>query len=73
MSTAVLDLLHQRYERRTETECWYEAPRFGYVALFEVTPIGFVRRYPGLWELEKMTTTDLPNSGLNPTALLADV
>jgi uncharacterized protein len=47
-----LDLLVQRYERRTDTTYWYEAPRFEYAALLEVDPVGAVRRYPGLWELE---------------------
>ena len=30
----------------------YEAPRANYHAVLETTPEGFVRRYPGLWELE---------------------
>lgn len=47
-----LELLHQSYERRIEEGFWYEAPRFGYAALLEVSPAGFVRRYPGLWEAE---------------------
>ena len=47
-----LFLLRQRYERRSKTTYWYEAPRFDYAALLEVTADGFVRRYPGLWEME---------------------
>ena len=47
-----LDVLHQRYERRAEGAYWYEAPRFGYAELLEVDPVGFARRYPGLWEAE---------------------
>lgn len=47
-----LDRLHQRYARRTERTYWYEAPRFDYAALLEVSPAGFVRQYPGLWEAE---------------------
>jgi hypothetical protein len=47
-----LDVLHQRYERRTEDAYWYEAPRFDYAALLTVSPLGFVTRYPGLWEAE---------------------
>jgi|1186.fasta_scaffold12014_5 hypothetical protein len=47
-----LDLLPQRYERRSATSCWYEAPRFGYAALLEVSAVGFVVRYPGLWVAE---------------------
>lgn len=45
-----LELLAQRYERLSVEEYRYEAPRFGYYALLEVEPSGFVRRYPGLWE-----------------------
>lgn len=47
-----LDVLFQRYERRTEDTYWYESPRFAYSALLEVTSAGFVRRYPGLWDAE---------------------
>jgi uncharacterized protein len=52
VSGGTLDLLQQRYERRAKTTYWYQAPRFGYAAWLEVTPTGFVRRYPGLWEME---------------------
>jgi hypothetical protein len=44
--------LPQRYERRTETTYWYEAPTVEYANELEVTPIGFISRYPHLWELE---------------------
>jgi|UPI000481F86F hypothetical protein len=44
--------LTQHYERRGETEYWYTAPRFDYAAMLDVTPDGFVRRYPTLWEAE---------------------
>jgi hypothetical protein len=47
-----LELLPQRYARRTASMFWYEAPSVGYSALLEVAATGFVRRYPGLWELE---------------------
>ena len=47
-----LEVLTQRYERRTATTYWYEAPRFEYAALLEVSTAGFPRRYPGLWEEE---------------------
>lgn len=47
-----LEVLPQRYERRTETTYWYEAPTVPYAALLEVAPTGFIRRYPGLWEME---------------------
>jgi uncharacterized protein len=52
VSPGTLDLLVQRYERRSETTYWYEAKRFGYAALLEIDRSGFVRRYPGLWEAE---------------------
>jgi hypothetical protein len=47
-----LSLLRQRYERRSQTTYWYEAPRFDYAALLEVGAEGFITRYPGLWEAE---------------------
>ena len=52
VSAGTLDVLLQRYERRDEGTYWYEAPRFGYAAVLEVTPAGFITRYPGLWEAE---------------------
>ncbi len=52
LPVGTLELLPQRYERRTESMYWYEAPSVEYAALLEVTPIGFIRRYPGLWEAE---------------------
>jgi len=52
VSTGNLDVLVQRYERRSETTYWYEAPRFDYAALLEVDSIGFIREYPGLWHAE---------------------
>lgn len=47
-----VEVLAQRYERRSAGQYWYEAPRFGYAALLEVSPAGFVVKYPGLWEAE---------------------
>lgn len=47
-----LGLLEQRYARRSAATCWYEAPRFGYAALLELTADGFVSRYPELWLTE---------------------
>ena len=44
--------LEQRYRRITDVRYDYEAPRFAYRAELEVSPVGFARRYPGLWELE---------------------
>ncbi len=51
-AAGTLDRLDQRYERRTQSEYWYEAPRFEYAALLEVAPTDFILRYPGLWEAE---------------------
>jgi uncharacterized protein len=47
-----LMMLPQRYERRSATTYWYESPSVGYTGLLELAPNGFVRRYPGLWEME---------------------
>lgn len=52
VSAGTLEVLPQRYERRAEAAYWYEAPSGDYAALLEVTPTGFIRRYPGLWEAE---------------------
>jgi hypothetical protein len=46
-----LQRLPQRYARRTRTSYWYEAPTTRYAAELTLSPSGFVRRYPGLWEL----------------------
>jgi hypothetical protein len=50
VEAGTLTALAQRYERRSAAEYWYEAPRFGYRAMLEVDPSGFIRRYPGLWQ-----------------------
>jgi hypothetical protein len=52
VSTGALATLEQRYQRRSDSTYWYEAPRFSYAELLEVDAVGFVRRYPGLWEAE---------------------
>jgi hypothetical protein len=44
-----LTALAQRYAQRSALKCWYESPRFGYAALFDLTPDGFVAHYPDLW------------------------
>jgi hypothetical protein len=49
---ASLTVLPQRYERRDQLTYWYESPTAGYAGLLELAPNGFVRRYPGLWEME---------------------
>lgn len=51
-TAGMLAILPQRYERRSATAYWYESPTTDYSGLLEVTPEGFVRRYPNLWELE---------------------
>lgn len=51
--SGVFAKLYQRYERRTAAEYWYEAPQFGYFALLQVNPVGFVEEYPHLWEVEQ--------------------
>lgn len=47
-----MEVLTQRYERRAPSTYWYEAPRFDYAALLQVSTSGFVQLYPGLWEAE---------------------
>jgi uncharacterized protein len=47
-----LEILNQCYERRSEAAYWYEATKFDYTAVLEVTPTGFIHSYPGLWEAE---------------------
>jgi hypothetical protein len=53
VSKGSLEFLPQRYERRTETTYWYEAPTVGYAGLLEINSTGFVSVYPGLWEEER--------------------
>ena len=57
VSKGKLAVLPQRYERRSKTTYWYEAPSVQYAALLEVSPTGFVLRYPGLWEAESRLLT----------------
>jgi len=47
-----LTRLPQHLERRSETIYGYRAPTVGYSAELEGDGFGFVRRYPGLWEVE---------------------
>lgn len=44
--------LPQHYERHSETSYWYRAPSVPYEALLELSPSGFVKSYPDLWEME---------------------
>ncbi len=60
VTSGALDLLLQRYERRSTFTYWYEAPRFEYAALLEVDALGFVRRYPGLWEVRATSDSTRP-------------
>jgi hypothetical protein len=55
-SAGVLVALPQRYERRTDTRYGYHAPSVDYAAELEVDASGFVRRYPGLWEMDGCST-----------------
>lgn len=50
--SGTLERLLQRYERRAEDTYWYEVRSVDYAALLEVSPSGFIRNYPGLWEVE---------------------
>jgi hypothetical protein len=50
----VLERLEQRYRRLTTSTYDYHAPGVGYAGILEVDPIGFVTRYPGLWEAERL-------------------
>lgn len=49
-----LGRLEQRYVRVALNAYEYQAPRFGYAAILEVSDAGFVTKYPGLWELEAL-------------------
>ena len=52
VTASSIEFLAQRYERRSALTYWYESPAADYSGLLEVTHSGFVRRYPGLWEME---------------------
>ena len=49
-----LDRLEQRYHRLAHDTYDYEAPGVGYAAPLLVSELGFVTRYPDLWELEAL-------------------
>ena len=55
-----LDTLLQRYERRGAGDYWYEAPRFAYYALLQVSAVGFVEKYPNLWKAEPQSVRKPP-------------
>ncbi|MCQ3973369.1 MAG: hypothetical protein DPW09_07995 [Anaerolineae bacterium] len=46
-----LERLEQRYHRLTLDKYDYQAPSVGYVGTLEVSEVGFVTRYPSLWEV----------------------
>ena len=52
-SSTTLMLLTQRYARLNDRHYEYVAPATSYHAVLDVTRHGFVRTYPGLWELER--------------------
>lgn len=52
VAAGTLDVLPQRYQRRSKVTYWYEAPSVHYAALLEVASTGFVLQYPRLWEVE---------------------
>lgn len=61
ISTAWFDIgeanlvrLPQHYRRTAEDRYWYSSPANGYEAVLEMAPNGFVRLYPGLWEMEAL-------------------
>ena len=49
---ATLVRLPQRYRRTAADRYWYSSPTAGYEATLELAASGFVRLYPGLWEME---------------------
>jgi hypothetical protein len=52
VDAGTLTELPQTYERRGELAFWYGSPSVGYKGLLELAPNGFIRHYPGLWEME---------------------
>ena len=49
---ATLVRLPQHYRRVAEDRYQYDSPTASYSAVLELAPNGFVRLYPGLWEME---------------------
>jgi hypothetical protein len=43
--------LPQHYRRQSQTQYDYQSPIAGYRAVLDLAPSGFVRVYPGLWEM----------------------
>ena len=46
--------LVQQYRRIADDRYWYSSPMGGYEAVLEMDESGFVRLYPGLWEMERV-------------------
>jgi hypothetical protein len=49
-----LERLEQWYHHVSPDTYEYQSPSFGYAAPLQVSDVGFVTRYPGLWELEAL-------------------
>jgi hypothetical protein len=49
-----LERLEQHYRRVDLHRYAYQAPGVGYAGTLEVSEVGFVTTYPGLWELETL-------------------
>ena len=52
VGVATLVRLPQQYRRIADDRYWYSSPMGGYEAVLEMSANGFVRLYPGLWEME---------------------
>ncbi len=52
LGTDTLVRLEQDYRRTAPDRYDYRSPAAGYAATLEMAASGFVRRYPGLWEME---------------------
>lgn len=56
-AVGTLEPLPQRYERRSYSSYFYEAPSVPYAALLEVAPSGFIVQYPDLWRAVEGTSS----------------
>ena len=52
VDVGTLTELPQVYERRGDNVFSYSAPSVGYEGMLELSPNGFIRHYPNLWEAE---------------------
>jgi uncharacterized protein len=46
--------LEQSYRRVSPDRYYYQAPAFGYAGILQVSDVGFVTHYPGLWVVEAL-------------------